>query len=104
MEQDPTTTDPRLYTVIFENERVRVLEYRDRPGDRTHEHHHGDSVMVTLSAFRRELTVEGATRAVELPAHHVQWLPAQDHVGHNVGDTDTHVLFVELKPPAPTGG
>ena len=29
---DPTTTDPDKYSVIFENERVRVLEYRDEPG------------------------------------------------------------------------
>lgn len=29
---DPIATDPDLYTVAFENERVRVLEYRDRPG------------------------------------------------------------------------
>ena len=28
---DPTVTDPDLYRVIFENDRVRVLEYRDRP-------------------------------------------------------------------------
>lgn len=97
MEQDPTTTDPHLYQVVFENERVRVLEYRDHPGDETHRHHHGDSVMVTLSAFKREITVDDTVRPVELPAHHVQWVPAQEHVGHNVGTTETHVLFIELK-------
>ncbi|MUN63778.1 cytoplasmic protein [Kocuria sediminis] len=97
MEQDPTTTDPQLYRVVFENERVRVLEYRDHPGDKTHEHHHGDSVMVTLSAFQREITVDSTVHPVELAAHHVQWVPAQNHVGHNVGTTETHVLFVELK-------
>ena len=41
--------------MIFENDRVRVLEYRDRPGDRTSPHGHPDSVMVTLSAFSRRL-------------------------------------------------
>ena len=25
------------------------------------------------------------------------WLPAQTHVGENVGTTETHVIFVELK-------
>jgi hypothetical protein len=25
------------------------------------------------------------------------WLAAQTHSGHNIGDTDTHVIFVELK-------
>src|SRR5829696_1764435 len=32
MPSDPTFTDPGLYRVVFENDRVRVLEYRDRPG------------------------------------------------------------------------
>src|SRR5215207_2405810 len=32
MPSDPTYTDPGLYRVVFENDRVRVLEYRDRPG------------------------------------------------------------------------
>ena len=29
----------------------------------------------------------------------VAWLPAQEHHGLNTGDTQTHVLFVELKDP-----
>ena len=35
MEMDPTSTDPDAYRVILENDRVRVLEYRDEPGYRT---------------------------------------------------------------------
>ena len=31
------------------------------------------------------------------------WLAAQSHAGHNIGDTDTEVFFVELKEPAPAG-
>ena len=30
---DPTQSDPDKYKVIFENDRVRVLEYKDKPGD-----------------------------------------------------------------------
>ena len=52
MAADPICTDPDKYQVIFENERVRVLEYHDRPGDRTTPHRHPDSVMVTLSGFK----------------------------------------------------
>jgi hypothetical protein len=33
----------------------------------------------------------------------VGWLPAQEHHGENIGDTPTHVLFVELKDAAPAG-
>jgi hypothetical protein len=94
---DPTDTDPELYSVLFENDRVRVLEYRDTPGASTHRHEHPDSVMVTLSAFRRRLTVADHVREFDKPRHEATWLPAQTHVGENIGDSDTHVLFVELK-------
>jgi hypothetical protein len=97
MDQDPTTTDPELYKVIFENDRVRVLRYVDKPGDKTKPHRHPDSVMVTLSSFRRKLTMGDGTIDVEKAAHEVIWHPAQTHFGENVGTTDTDVIFVELK-------
>ena len=40
MSLDPTHTDPDHYTTVFENDKVRVLEYLDGPGDRTHPHEH----------------------------------------------------------------
>ena len=106
MSDDPTVTNADLYTVVFENERVRVLEYRDVPGDRTTPHSHPDSVMVTLSDFDRRLTVGEQSREVSLTAGRANWLPAQTHMGENVGATPTHVLFIELKnggAPAPAG-
>lgn len=99
MTLDPTVTDPDSYKIVFENERVRVLEYTDRPGDRTSPHDHPDSVMYTLSSFRRRLIRGETQREVELPAGLASWLPAQQHAGENVGDTETHVIFVELKGP-----
>ena len=106
MSTDPTATNPDLYRVVMENERVRVLEYRDRPGDRTTPHAHPDSVMVTLSGFRRRLIDGDQVAEVELAPGLVRWLPAQRHAGENTGDTETHVIFVELKEPtaaAPDG-
>lgn len=98
MSLDPAVTNPEHYRVVFENEHVRVLEYRDAPGDRTTPHAHPDSVMYTLSGFRRRLyAADGGTRDVEMPAGTTRWLPAQQHAGHNIGETETHVIFVELK-------
>jgi hypothetical protein len=99
MTEDPTETDPDKYKVVFENERVRVLEYRDRPGDRTSPHRHPDSVMYTLSGFERRLMHDGQYRDVQLNAGHVGWLAAQEHSGENIGSTETHVIFIELKEP-----
>lgn len=103
MGADPVTTDPDLYSVVFENDRVRVLRYRDRPGDRTHPHSHPDSVMITLSAFERRLVHGDDVADVSLPAGAVRWLDAQEHSGENIGGTPTETFFVELKEPAPAG-
>lgn len=101
MTLDPAATNPDHYQVIFENDRVRVLEYTDQPGTITTPHAHPDSVMYTLSSFRRRLVVGEAQREVEIAAGTVGWLPAQQHHGENIGDTPTHVIFVELKEQAP---
>jgi beta-alanine degradation protein BauB len=102
MSDDPTITNPEIYKVIFENERVRVLEYRDRPGDKTQPHSHPDSLMYTLSAFRRRIASGGRHVEVELQPGQVRWVGAQEHSGENIGDTATHSIFVELKEPQPS--
>jgi hypothetical protein len=98
---DPVATNPELYSVVFENDRVRVLRYHDRPGDRTQPHSHPDSVMITLSSFERRLVQGEHSTEVALPAEEVRWLDAQEHSGHNIGRSDTRTLFVELKEPGP---
>jgi len=104
VELDPTVTDPDHYRVVFENERVRVLEYHDVPGDRTHRHVHPDSVMCTLSSFRRAIERDGRRVEVELAAGEVRWLDAQEHLGENIGDSETRAVFVELKGAAAQPG
>jgi beta-alanine degradation protein BauB len=105
MRDDPVTSNPSLYRVVMENDRVRVLEYRDRPGDHTTPHRHPDSVMITLTSFRRRLVDGERTVDVDIDAGVTRWLAAQTHAGENIGETETHVMFIELKEPAggPTG-
>ena len=103
MTLDPVVTNPEHYKVVFENERVRVLEYRDQPGDQTTPHEHPDSVMYTLSSFRRRLITDDDHRDVELHAGTTGWLQAQRHSGHNIGDTPSHAIFVELKDGSAPG-
>ncbi|MDL4813224.1 hypothetical protein QP089_03015 [Actinomadura sp. OS1-43] len=100
MSQDPAVSNPGLYSVVFENERGRVLRYRDRPGEATTPHRHPDSVMITLSSFTRRLTSGERQVELALQTGQVRWLGAQEHAGRNIGDTDTHAIFVELKETA----
>ena len=97
MSLDPVESNPQFYKVIFENDRVRVLEYKDQPGDATTPHAHPDSIMYTLTSFRRRLVHGDDQRDVDIEAGTVRWLDAQQHHGENIGDTPTQPLFIELK-------
>ncbi len=97
--QDPVVTDGDKYRVRLENDQVRVLEYHDKPGDRTNQHVHPDFVLYALSAFKRKLTFpDGRTMTREFKAGDVIFMKGQTHIGANIGDTDTDVVIVELKP------
>jgi beta-alanine degradation protein BauB len=96
--QDPVKTDGDKYKVILENDKVRVLEYKDKPGEKTSRHHHPDFVLYALSGFTRKLTLgDGKQITKDLKAGDVIWMKDQIHVGENIGKTDTHALIIELK-------
>ncbi len=96
--QDPAVSDPDFYKVIFENDRVRVLEYRDTPGAKTSMHAHPAFVVYALSAFERRLTLpDGKVLNRSFTPGQVLFSDAQAHMGENVGTTDTHIIMVELK-------
>jgi len=99
--QDATQTDGDKYKTILENECVRVLEYRDQPGEKTHQHHHPAFVLYAVSSFERALTLpDGKVLRRQIKAGDVMWSEAQTHIGENVGQTPTHVVITELKKNA----
>ncbi len=101
-DRDPIETDGDKYHVVLENDKVRVLEYSDKPGEKTHQHHHPDFILITQSAFKRRLTMaDGTVMEREFKSGEVVWMKAQTHIGENIGDTETHVLLIEPKTAAP---
>ncbi|AJP49341.1 cytoplasmic protein [Rugosibacter aromaticivorans] len=94
-------TDGDKYKVILENDCVRVLDYQDRPGEKTLQHKHPAFVLYALSPFKRTLTLpDGKVLKREFKEGDVMWSEEQTHIGENVGQTPTHVLIVELKKPS----
>ncbi|TBR13452.1 hypothetical protein [Rugosibacter aromaticivorans] len=99
--QDAIQTDGDKYKVILENDCVRVLDYQDRPGEKTLQHKHPAFVLYALSPFKRTLTLpDGKVLKREFKEGDVMWSEEQTHIGENVGQTPTHVLIVELKKPS----
>ena len=100
--QDAAHTDGDKYKVLLDNPCVRVLEYRDRPGDKTQQHDHPSFVLYAMVPFQRKLTLpDGKTLLREFKAGDAMYSPAQTHIGENIGSTPTHVLMVEMKAAAP---
>ena len=96
--KDAVVTDPDKYSVVLENERVRVLRYHDKPGDTTSQHAHPDYILYAESSFKRRLTFpDGRKWEVDVKAGSVVWMKAHIHIGENIGDTNTDVIIVELK-------
>jgi quercetin dioxygenase-like cupin family protein len=54
--QDPVKTSPQYYKVLLENERVRVLEYRLKPGEKEAMHSHPAGVVYVLSGAKLKFT------------------------------------------------
>ena len=99
--EDPAVTDGDKYRVLLDNEHVRVLEYTDQPGERTHVHRHPAFVIYALAPFERTLTLaDGRVLRRRFAAGDVMYSGGETHVGENVGTTPTRVLMVELKAAA----
>jgi quercetin dioxygenase-like cupin family protein len=95
---DAVTSNPDEYTVVFENDRVRVLDYHDEPGQRTVMHHHPDFVLLVVAPFERRITLpDGSSRERAFRAGEVLSMKAETHIGENIGATATHALLVEFK-------
>jgi beta-alanine degradation protein BauB len=96
--QDAVQTDGDKYKVVLENPRVRVLEYRDLAGAKTHQHAHPSFVVVALAPFTRRLHLpDGRTLVREFKAGDVIFSDGETHIGENIGATPTHVMLIELK-------
>ena len=103
---DALQAAPRHHRLLFENDRVRVLDTRISPGDTVPVHTHrwpavlevkGWSDFVRRDAEGRVLVdTRGRPAPVELPL--VIWSePLPPHTLENVGTTDLHVVSIELK-------
>lgn len=99
--QDATRTEPRSYKVLFENQKVRVLEYVSRPGIGvcgTGKHSHPDHVTVTLTPAKVKLTTaDGKVKINEIAAGTAFWDPATTHAAENVGGSRSRMVLIEIK-------
>ena len=95
--QDPVKLSPQYYKVLLENDEVRVLEFRAKPGEKEPMHSHPSAVVYNFEGFKVRSTVDGKTQEVIGKGGEALWRPPITHSFENIGETDVHALVVELK-------
>ena len=98
MARDAVATAPHVYKVVLENDRVRVLEVRGQPGDKTELHSHPAMVVIAITdgTFRFGFP-DGQTVEAELKAGQAMYQEAVEHTAEITGSSEIRALLVELK-------
>ena len=98
------------HDVVLENRDVRVLDTRLRPGERTPVHVHEWPAVLHVLSFSHfvrydpegRVLVDSRTLAQAPAAGSILWAaPLPPHFVHNVGESELHVVAIEIKAPAP---
>jgi len=98
MSDDAVSMAPEVYSIVFENERARVLDVRADPGNGSPMHSHPNSVMYAVSDAHIVVTSpDGKKHHVDAPAGTTFWNSAMEHAVQNVGNTPVHFVRIELK-------
>lgn len=98
MPDDAVTVAPHAYTVAVENDKVRVLESRMQPGEKTALHSHPALIAIAINDCKVRFTSPGEEpMEVDVPAATPMDFPAVDHETENIGDNEALVFLIELK-------
>jgi quercetin dioxygenase-like cupin family protein len=96
--QDPVKTSPQYYKVLLENDQVRVLEYRLKPGEKEPMHSHPAGVVYVLGAAKLKFSYpDGRTEERGAATGETIWREPTTHAVENVGDTEAHAIAIDLK-------
>ena len=99
--QDAVKVDPKHYTVVSENDQVRILRAHYGPHEKSVMHSHPASVAVFLTDGKSQFTYpDGKKEQFDLKAGTTQYSPASTHLPENLGDTAFDVIVIELKAKA----
>jgi quercetin dioxygenase-like cupin family protein len=87
------------YTLLLENDKVRVMEIRLKPGQKAPMHNHpNDHVIYVVKDAQLTLTSpDGKNTPVELKAGKGLWLEAGSHAAENTGKSDVYNVVIEIK-------
>ena len=97
MAEDAVKVAPDVYTVLFENEKVRLLEVKMEEGGRTEMHSHPDTLIYILSGGKVKFSdPSGEAVELETAAGETVWMEATEHATEHVSGA-IHAILIEPK-------
>src|ERR1700738_4202388 len=98
MAQDAVKVDSKHYTVVSENDKVRIVKVHYGPGEKSVMHSHPNVVAVFLNDSKGQFTFpDGKKQDINAKAGEAQYGPAITHLPENTGDNAMDLIVVELK-------
>src|ERR1035438_10229995 len=96
--QDAAKVDAKHYTVLGDNQQVRILKVHYGPHEKSVMHSHPNAVAVFLATSKARFTFpDGKTQDSTVKAGDAAYTPAATHLPENLGDEGMDVIVVELK-------
>ena len=95
---DAVKTDPKHYSVVTENDQVRILKVHYGPHEKSIMHSHPATVAVFLTDAKGQFAYpDGKKVDFAVKAGDAQYEAANTHLPENTGDAGMDVIVVELK-------
>jgi quercetin dioxygenase-like cupin family protein len=89
---------PAGHKILFENDRVRVLDVQINPGETSEMHTHPANVVYALSSAQVVFSFpDGTSREVAIKEGDLVWSEGTTHEVRNIGDTPDRGIIIELK-------
>ena len=97
--QDPVKVSPDHFTVLLENERIRVLDFHSTTGIKIPAHSHPAYISYSIAGAGKTKFTSADGKVTEATAKTGQatWHEPETHASEYQGAGSTHVLLVELK-------
>jgi len=96
--QDAVKVDPKHYTVVSENDQVRILKVHYGPHEKSVMHSHPNLAAVFLNDAKGQFTFpDGKKQDFTAKAGEAQYEAAVTHLPENTGDNGMDLIVVELK-------
>ena len=96
--QDAVKVDPKHYSVVSENDQVRILKVHYGPHEKSVMHSHPNTVAVFLTDAKGTFTFpDGKKQDFTVKAGDSQYSAAATHLPENTGDQEMQVIVIELK-------